>query len=82
MLNNYTVSNGGSAPVNGWTVHLGFNQPVTITNAWGVVLHAQSGSLLSGSNVGYNGSIAPGQSVTFGMQGAPGSIGTPTCTAE
>ena len=42
-----------------------------------------SGSSLTGTNVGYNGSIGPGQSVSFGMQGTSGSsIGTPDCTAD
>ncbi|MCX2835461.1 glycoside hydrolase family 9 protein [Microbulbifer thermotolerans] len=82
VLNNITVTNEGSEPVDGWTVLLDFGQEVTIGNHWNASLSSTSGSQLSASNVSYNGSLQPGQSATFGMQGTPGNLGAVTCTAQ
>jgi cellulase/cellobiase CelA1 len=79
VLNNYTVTNEGSAPISGWSVQIGFDQMITVTNAWNLVLHSQSGSQLTGSNAAYNGILQPGQSAVFGLQGEPGNVGTPSC---
>ncbi len=62
-----TVTAGSSALSN-WTV--GFNLPsgAAITNSWNAVVSA-SGSSVTASNEPYNGSVAAGQSVSFGFQG-------------
>jgi len=82
VLNDLNVTNTGSQPVSHWTVQLQFSQPVTVSNAWNIGLTSTSGSLLTGTNASYNGSLQPGRSANFGMQGAPGGLGTVTCTAE
>jgi hypothetical protein len=63
-------------------VQLDFGGSVDISNSWSVDLSTSSGSPISGSNIGYNGSLQPGASTGFGMQGAPGNLGTVTCMAE
>jgi hypothetical protein len=81
-MSDYMVTNNSGSPVNSWSVTLGFNQSVTITNAWGIDI-AGSGSSMTGGNVGYNGYIAPGQSVSFGMQGSSSTaISAPSCTVN
>jgi len=55
---------------------------VNVTNAWNIQLFNSSGAQLGGGNMSYNGSLAPGQSVSFGLQGTPGDVDSPTCNAE
>ncbi|MEO3742032.1 cellulose binding domain-containing protein [Plantactinospora sp. B5E13] len=72
----------GSAPVTGWTVALTLPSGVSVTNAWNVNRSGNSGAVQF-TNVGYNGSIAAGQSTEFGFQGTGTGTGlSPTCTAR
>jgi len=82
VLGSVTVTNNGSAPVSGWSVALDFGQPVTISNAWSVQLTSASGTTIAGDAVGYNAMLQPGQSATFGMQGAPGNVALPECAVD
>lgn len=82
FVQGFTVTNKGESAVSGWTVQMNFGQEVSIGNFWGVNLGSSSGSLLSGSNVGYNGNLQPGASASFGMQGAPGGLTDVTCSAQ
>ncbi|HEX8343701.1 MAG TPA: cellulose binding domain-containing protein [Actinoplanes sp.] len=73
-----TVTNTGSSAINGWT--LGFNLPAgqAITSSWNANL-TTSGSAVTARNVGYNGSLAPGASASFGFQGSlNGTYSSPT----
>ena len=75
---NVTVTNTGSSAINGWT--LGFNLPAgqAITSSWNANL-TTSGSAVTARNVGYNGSLAPGASASFGFQGSlNGTYSSPT----
>jgi endoglucanase len=63
-----TVRNTGTSTINGWTVGWLYGGNQNIYNSWGVDID-QSGANVSGTNVGYNATIPPGQSVTFGLQG-------------
>lgn len=71
----FTVKNAGSAAVNGWSVKLGFAGSISVVNAWNATI-SNSGGSYTASNASYNGSIAPGQSVSFGFQGSgtPGAV--------
>jgi endo-1,4-beta-xylanase len=72
----------GSAQVNGWTVALTLPSGATITSVWNANRSASTGAVQF-SNVGHNGSVAPGQSVEFGYQGSGTGTGvTPSCTAS
>jgi hypothetical protein len=72
----------GSAPLTGWTVSMTLPPGATITNAWSVTASASTGTVQF-TNVGYNGSLAAGQSTEFGYQGTGTGTGmTPTCAAR
>ncbi|WP_112133572.1 glycoside hydrolase family 6 protein [Glycomyces dulcitolivorans] len=64
-------------PINGWDLTWTFPSGTTVSNAWNVGW-SQSGTSFTGSDVGWNGTIASGQSrEVFGFIGA-GSTTTPT----
>ncbi|RKR90404.1 glucose/arabinose dehydrogenase [Micromonospora pisi] len=74
-----TLTNTGTQPVNGWTVSWAFagNQRTgTFWNASG----SQQGSTVTARNANWNGTVAPGASVTFGFL-ASGSGPNPPPTA-
>ena len=74
-----TVKNGGSSTVNGWNVTLTFSENPSRTGGWNAV-YGGSGNLVTASNVNWNSSIAPGQSLLVGLQGNhDGSFVTPSC---
>ncbi|MEV0623714.1 PQQ-dependent sugar dehydrogenase [Nonomuraea sp. NPDC050404] len=60
-----TITNTGSAPINGWTLRYPLARGQSITSDWNTDL-TQSGDMVSAVNATHNGSIAPGQSVTMG----------------
>ncbi len=73
------ISNSGSTTVNGWNVTLSFSEPPQRTGGWNATIGG-SGNLVTASNLNWNGTIAPSQSVSFGLQGNhDGSFVTPTC---
>ncbi|MFG3685638.1 cellulose binding domain-containing protein [Micromonospora sp. NPDC047740] len=72
------ITNTGSSTVNGWT--LSYNLPAgqQITSAWNATV-SQSGSAVTARNLGYNGTLAPGASTSFGYQGTlSGAYSSPT----
>lgn len=82
MLNNFTVTNNSDAIVRNWSATLVFGRSVTITNAQGITISG-SGDYLTGTNVDYNGYLAPAQSATFSMLGtSSSSVDMPACSAE
>jgi cellulase/cellobiase CelA1 len=62
-----TLTNTGTTTVDGW--RLGFTLPAgqTVTGGWGATYTPSSGSVTA-TNVAYNGTIAPGASVSIGYQ--------------
>ena len=74
-----TINNGGTATVNGWSVTLSFSENPQRTGGWNAAISG-SGNLVTASNVNWNGTLAPGQSASFGLQGNhDGSFIAPTC---
>ncbi len=65
---NVTVTNTGTAAINGWTLKWSFPGDQKITNAWNATV-TQSGSAVTATNVSYNAAIAPGGNAEFGFQG-------------
>jgi hypothetical protein len=63
-----TVANTGTAATRGWTVRWAYTGGQAVTQSWGGSA-AQSGTAVTVTNAGYNGSIAPGSSTTFGFLG-------------
>ncbi len=69
---NVTLTNTGSAPITNWILQ--FNFAATITQIWNATVQSHSGSQYVIDNAGYNSTIAPGQSVSFGFLGSPGGV--------
>ncbi len=61
-----TITNSGTTAINGWTLE--FDLPATIVNIWNGEISKKSGNRYTIRNLAYNGTIQPGQSVTFGFQ--------------
>lgn len=61
-----TVKNDTAAAVNGWSVNWQYGSN-RITNGWSA--NFSGSNPYTATNMGWNGSIAPGQTVSFGFQG-------------
>ncbi len=69
----WTIKNTGSAAISSWTVEWDFPSDTKVTSAWDATV-TNSGTHWTAKNVGWNGGIAPGASVSFGFNGSgPGS---------
>ncbi|MEV1286884.1 PQQ-dependent sugar dehydrogenase [Micromonospora sp. NPDC049679] len=66
-----TLTNRGSRPVNGWVVGWTFPGPQRAGNWWNAV-GSQQGATVTARNASWNGTVAPGASVSFGFLGTPG----------
>jgi acetylxylan esterase len=65
---NLTVTNAGTAAINGWTLAWSFPGDQKVTSGWNATV-TQTGSAASATNLSYNAAIAPGGNVQFGFQG-------------
>jgi acetyl esterase/lipase len=75
---NITLTNTGTATVNGWTLTWSWAGNQQITSAWNATT-TQSGMSATATNVSYNATIAPGANTTFGFQGTySGTNASPT----
>ncbi|THA52497.1 chitinase [Streptomyces sp. A1136] len=69
----WTVKNTGTTTLTGWTVEWDFPSGTTVTSAWDATV-TNSGTHWTGKNVGWNGTLSPGATISFGFNGAgPGS---------
>ncbi|MFF7727344.1 glycosyl hydrolase family 18 protein [Streptomyces sp. NPDC008001] len=62
----WTVKNTGTSAISAWTVEWDFPSGTTVGSYWDALL-TNSGSHYTAKNREYNGTIAPGASVTFGF---------------
>ncbi|GGV24823.1 chitinase [Streptomyces filipinensis] len=69
----WTIKNTGTTGISSWTVEWDFPSGTSVTSAWDAdVTH--SGNHWTAKNKSYNGTVAPGASVSFGFNGSgPGS---------
>ncbi|MFI6824908.1 cellulose binding domain-containing protein [Micromonospora sp. NPDC050187] len=73
-----TVTNTGATPVTGWTLTYPLPAGQQVTGSWNATV-TQNGSTVTARNLSYNGTIAPGSSVTFGHQASmSGSYSAPS----
>jgi predicted carbohydrate-binding protein with CBM5 and CBM33 domain len=71
----------GSAAIKGWTVTLAYAGSQTVQQGWNATVSA-SGSTVTATNAGYNGTLAAGASTSFGFIGTgASSVPTATCRA-
>jgi chitinase len=71
----YTITNNGTTPINGWTVAFDLPSGTSVGTYWDALL-TQSGSHYTFKNREYNGTIAAGASASFGFVAS--GTGTPT----
>jgi hypothetical protein len=69
----------GSQAINGWTLTWIYAGDQRVTNGWNATV-SQSSQTVTATNLSWNGSLAPGGSTEFGVQGTWGSA-NPTPTA-
>ncbi|MGX7670157.1 chitinase [Plantactinospora sp. DSM 117369] len=74
----YTITNGGTSTINGWSVAFDLPAGTTMGSYWDALL-TSSGQRHTFTNRSWNGSIAPGGSVSFGFL-ATGSGSPANCT--
>ncbi|SCF32975.1 chitinase [Micromonospora saelicesensis] len=71
----YTITNGGSSTVNGWSLAFDLPSGTTLGSYWDALL-SSAGQRHTFTNRSWNGAIAPGASVSFGFlasgSGSPG----------
>ncbi|MFC8240629.1 cellulose binding domain-containing protein [Streptomyces chartreusis] len=63
------LANAGSSAWNGWSLGWSFADGQRITQLWNAE-YTQSGSAVTARNVGWNGGVAAGSSVSFGFTGS------------
>ncbi|WP_433263898.1 chitinase [Micromonospora vinacea] len=71
----YTITNGGSSTINGWSLAFDLPSGTTLGSYWDALL-SSSGQRHTFTNRSWNGTIAPGASVSFGFLG--GGSGSPS----
>ncbi|MFE0589333.1 chitinase [Micromonospora echinospora] len=74
----YTITNGGGSTINGWNLTFELPAGTTLGSYWDALL-TSSGQRHTFTNRSWNGSIAPGASVSFGFL-ATGSGAPRNCT--
>jgi chitinase len=74
----WTVTNTGSTAISSWTIAWDFPSGTAVTSAWDADV-TSSGTHWTAKNKSYNGSLAPGASVSFGFNGT-GSGAPSNCT--
>ncbi|MGW1891104.1 glycosyl hydrolase family 18 protein [Streptomyces sp. NPDC002004] len=69
----WTVKNTGTTTLSSWTVEWDFPSGTSVTSAWDADV-TSSGTHWTAKNKSYNGTLAPGASVSFGFNGSgPGA---------
>ncbi|MFE7956649.1 glycosyl hydrolase family 18 protein [Streptomyces sp. NPDC057413] len=69
----WTIKNTGTSSLTSWTVEWDFPSGTSVTSAWDADV-TSAGTHWTAKNKSYNGTLAPGTSVSFGFNGAgPGS---------
>ncbi|TXS56928.1 glycoside hydrolase family 18 chitinase [Streptomyces sp. t39] len=71
----WTVKNTGTTTISSWTVEWDFPAGTKVTSAWDATV-TSSGNHWTAKNVGWNGTLSPGASVSFGFNGS--GTGSPT----
>lgn len=76
-----TVTNNGNTTTSGWCVVLGFDEAEGVSTIWNATQTDES-STITICNAGWNGTLTPGQSTSFGFTDTHGgSVTLPTCSA-
>ncbi|WP_431885098.1 cellulose binding domain-containing protein [Micromonospora wenchangensis] len=76
---NVTVTNLGD-PLSSWSLRWSYSAGQTVSDAWNATV-TQSGSTVTATNVGYNGSVPTSGSVSFGFNGTWNNSSNPAPTS-
>lgn len=76
---NLTITNTGTTAIKGWTLQFSFPGDQQITHGWNGTF-SQSGQQVTITNMSYNGTIAPGQTINLGFGGTWQSSNTSPTT--
>ncbi|WP_353944736.1 glycoside hydrolase family 18 chitinase [Streptomyces sp. HUAS MG91] len=71
----WTIKNGGTTAISSWAVEWDFPSGTKVTSAWDATV-TNSADHWTGKNLSWNGSLAPGASISFGFNGS--GAGAPT----
>ncbi|MDG9666411.1 glycoside hydrolase family 6 protein [Hahella sp. CR1] len=69
------ITNTGASEINGWDVAWRYDDGSLLSNSWSAQL--SGANPYRAANMSWNGRIAPGQTIEFGMQGAKGAAAAP-----
>ncbi|WP_234363746.1 glycosyl hydrolase family 18 protein [Streptomyces sp. WAC04657] len=72
---NWTIKNTGTTTLTSWTVEWDYPAGTKVTSAWDATV-TNSANHWTAKNLGWNGTLAPGASISFGFNGSGG--GAPT----
>ncbi len=76
----WTVKNTGTTSLSSWTIEWDFPSGTGVGSAWDATV-THTGNHWTAKNVGWNGTVAPGASVSFGFNGIGSGSGAATnCT--
>jgi len=67
LTENLTITNTGTAAINGWSLAFTLPSGQTITNGWNAAYHPAAGQVTA-TNLSYDGAIPAGGSTTVGFQ--------------
>lgn len=67
----WVVKNTGTTTLSSWTVEWDYPAGTSVTSAWDATV-TSSGTHWTAKNLGWNGTLAPGASASFGFNGAGG----------
>jgi len=65
------ITNNGNSAINGWSVSWSYDDGSKISSSWNATISGDD--TYAASDIGWNGTIQPGQSIEFGFQGTKGS---------
>ncbi len=65
------VTNNGTTAINGWTIGWSYSDGSVVTSSWNASVTGTNP--YSATNISWNGTIQPGQSAEFGLQGNKGT---------
>jgi len=76
------ITNTKSTAINGWSISWQFSDGTKITNSWNA--NVSGSNPYSASNLSWNGTIQPGQSIEFGYNATKGgsNVNTPTISGS
>ncbi|RCH66633.1 glycoside hydrolase [Streptomyces sp. SDr-06] len=78
LTEDITITNTGSTTINGWSLAFTLPAGQTVTSGWNASLTRATGEVTA-TNLGYNGTLSPGASSSFGFQAThTGNTSLPT----